>query len=236
LGALTEDQKEVLRRMQHSTKRISRMASDMFELSVGRHVKKQLDLRRGDVRECIQQALHEITPIADSKSITISTDLDAAPGALYFEAGQIEQAVINLLDNACKFTPKAGTIDIQGYPFFWERRGVRNSPSPSDERRYQAGRNLNAYRIDIRNSGAFIPREHLPNIFEEYTSYAGGRDRSGGGLGLAICRMIATLHDGRVWAENTDRGPMFSFVLPVQPEETRILDVSQKQLLHFSEA
>ena len=46
LGPLNEDQKEVLRRMQHSTKRLSRMASAMFELSVGRHVKRQPDLRQ----------------------------------------------------------------------------------------------------------------------------------------------------------------------------------------------
>ena len=74
------------------------------------------------------------------------------------------------------------------------------------EGRFQEMRTLNAYRIDIRNSGARIPHDHLANIFEEYTSYAGGQDRSGTGLGLAICRMIATLHEGRVWAENTVSG------------------------------
>ena len=73
--------------------------------------------------------------------------------------------------------------------------------------------------MDILDSGPRIPREHLGKIFEEYTSYAGGQDRSGGGLGLAICRMIITAHDGRVWAENTDHGPCFSFVLPVRSQE-----------------
>ena len=77
----------------------------------------------------------------------------------------------------------------------------------------------NTYRIDIRDSGNAIPAEHIDHIFEEYTSYAGGRDRSGGGLGLAICRMIIAQHDGRVWAENTELGPMFSIVLPVYRAE-----------------
>ena len=75
LGPLTENQREVLRRMQHSTKRLSRMAAAMFQLSVGRHVKRRLDLQRGDIRECLDQALHEITPFADDKAIAITTDL-----------------------------------------------------------------------------------------------------------------------------------------------------------------
>ena len=56
----------------------------------------------------------------------------------------------------------------------------------------------------------------MTRIFEEYTRYAGGSDRSGGGLGLAICRMILTRHKGRIWAESTATGAMFSFVLPLQ--------------------
>jgi signal transduction histidine kinase len=66
-----------------------------------------------------------------------------------------------------------------------------------------------------------IPLEHLDRIFEEYTSYAGGKDRSGGGLGLAICRMIVSEHDGQVWAENTGAGPMISFVIPLRAEVVR---------------
>jgi K+-sensing histidine kinase KdpD len=88
------------------------------------------------------------------------------------------------------------------------------------ERRRQINtRDPNSYRIDIVDSGGAIPEEHLEGIFEEYTSYAGGRDRSGGGLGLAICKMIVTEHEGHVWAENTETGPMFSFVLPTQRTE-----------------
>jgi signal transduction histidine kinase len=210
LGPLTESQREVLRRMQHSTKRLSRMASAMFQLSIGRHVKRPVDLQRGDIRECLEQALHEIAPFADDKAIAITTDLAGCDHPLYFEAGQIEQVLINVLDNACKFTPRAGAIELHGYPYFWERRTTRSSLPPVAERRR---------RTDIRDSGNAIPPEHIDHIFEEYTSYAGGRDRSGGGLGLAISRMIITQHEGRVWAENTELGPMFSIVLPVHRPE-----------------
>jgi len=215
LGPLTEEQKEVLGRMRQSVKRLSRMASAMFELGVGRQLKRRPDLRPADIRERVEQALHEITPAADSKNISISVELAPEEGKAYLEPGQIEQVLMNLLDNACKFTPKGGSIEIRGYPFFWERRAAQSSSILVTDRRFRDNHAPNSYRIDIRDSGPQIPVEHIGKIFEEYTSYVGSQDRSGGGLGLAICRMIIQAHEGRVWMENTDYGPRFSFVLPV---------------------
>jgi signal transduction histidine kinase len=225
LGPLTESQREVLRRMLNSAKRLSRMASAMFQLSVGRHVKRRPELQRSDLRECLDQALHEIAPSAAEKSLEINVDMAASPRPLYFEAAAIEQVLINILDNACKFTARGGLIELRGYPFFWDRR--RSSPLLPQvaERRRRATGEPTGYRVDIRNSGGPIPDEHLSEIFEEYTCYGGGRDRSGGGLGLAITRLIVQQHDGQVWAENSDLGPMFSFVLPYgRPDSLHALE------------
>jgi signal transduction histidine kinase len=216
LGPLADPQREVLHRMQHSAKRLSRMAGAMFQLSAGRHVKRRPDLQRGDIRECLEQALHEITPFVDDKSITVTAEFLASDLPLCFEAGQIEQLLINILDNACKFTPKGGTIELRGYSYFWDRRASCSAVPSGAERRHRISQDPNAYRIDIRDSGNPILPEHLEQIFEEYTSYGGGRDRSGGGLGLAISRLIVNQHEGRIWAENTEAGPMFSIVLPAQ--------------------
>jgi signal transduction histidine kinase len=236
LGPLTEEQKEVLGRMRQSVKRLSRMASAMFELGVGRQLKRRPDLRPADIRERVEQALHEITPAADSKNISISVELAPEEGKAYLEPGQIEQVLMNLLDNACKFTPKGGAIEIRGYPYFWERRAAHSSSALVTDRRYRDSQAPNSYRIDIRDSGPQIPVEHIGKIFEEYTSYVGSQDRSGGGLGLAICRMIIQAHEGRVWMENTDYGPRFSFVLPIYSAKSagpRIEDAIQ---LSVSEA
>jgi signal transduction histidine kinase len=217
LGPITEEQREVLQRMQHSTKRLSRAASAMFDLGVGRYEKRQPDLRPGDLREAVEQAVHEITPLADAKDISISVDLTSEPAIVYLEPSQIEQVLLNLLDNACKFTPRDGEIEVREYPYFWERRvDARFSNRPPRERRQNSSTTPNSYRIDIRDSGPQIPNEYLPSIFEEYTSYTGGQDRSGGGLGLAICKMIIRTHDGALWLENTNFGPRFSFVIPVR--------------------
>jgi signal transduction histidine kinase len=221
-GPLNNEQAEVLRRMQHSTKRLSRMTFDMFQLSVGRHVQKVLKISESDLRECIEQALHEVGPQAESKKLTISVDLDPEPPAMYFEADSIEQVLVNILDNACKFAPRSGRIRIQGYPYFWERRSQRAGAIGDVDRRNRSSSAANTYRIDISDSGAPIPDSRLADIFEEYISYAGGHDRSGGGLGLAICRMIVSQHGGHIWAENRDSGPLFSFVLPLRPQQQTV--------------
>jgi signal transduction histidine kinase len=216
LGALTAEQKEVIERMHQSSKRLWRMAAAMMQLSVGRQSQARPELGKCDLLECLNQALNEVGQVAAGKQISITADLQPEGRALYIEQGKIEQVLINLLDNACKFTPKFGEIEIQGYPYFWERRSTGAAAPPTGERRSRQNRQPNAYRVDIRNSGAPIPPHHLQDIFEEYTSYSKGEDRSGGGLGLAICRMFASQHDGGIWAENTERGPRFSIVLPTR--------------------
>jgi signal transduction histidine kinase len=224
LGPLTEDQRDVIQRMLNSTQRLSRMAEAMFQLSVRREVKRRPDLQPGDIQSCLDQALHEIAPFADDKGISITVDLSPSARQLFFEAAQMEQVLIHILHNACKFTTKSGTIELKGQPYFWERRV--NTSVGSIERRKRTVRQPNSYRIDICNSGAPIPQEHFGRIFEEYTSCAGGHDRSDGGLGLAICRMIITEHDGRIWAENTSAGPMISFVIPMGTEGIRAPQIS----------
>jgi signal transduction histidine kinase len=219
MGTQNEEQQEVLRRMQHSIKRLSRMASAMFEMSIGTQVERAPELRPADIRECAQQALHEIGPLADGKRISISVDLDSETGPLLIEPGQMEQVLINILENACKFTPRGGEIELCGRPYFWDGRRPDGAAAAHEPRSAGMGQ-PNSYRIDIRDSGPRIPPEHLAEIFEEYTSYGGGPDRSGGGLGLAICKMILSSHGGRVWAENSDFGPRFSFVLPWRAAQT----------------
>ncbi len=221
LGPVNEEQREVLQRMQNSARRLSRMAQAMFQLSVGQRVEYRPDFQQGDIRECLKQALYEVMPAADKKGIAISVAFQTSPQPLFFEHEQIAQVLINLLDNACKFTPRFGSIEIRGYPYFWERRvGRMRGKGREIDRRSREWHKANAFRIDIRDSGPGVPIEHLERIFEEYTRYASGEDRSGGGLGLAICRMILNQHEGRVWAESGRAGTAFSFVLPFRLAET----------------
>lgn len=220
LGPLNEQQREVLERALRSAKRLSTIATSMFQLGVSRHCDAvQPVLTEGDLRDCVEQALHELGYLIDGKSLSVSVDMAPLAEPLLFDRSQMEQVLVNLLDNACRFTPKYGAIEIRGYPHFWERRIASIfEPRGGGERRASPSQDYNCCRIDILDSGPGIPPERLGKIFEEYTSYSGGHDRSGGGLGLAICKMIVNRHDGRIWAESRPNGALFSFVLPFRRE------------------
>ena len=215
IGSVSPEQVNLLRRMQHSVRRLSGLTDAMFELSAGRQSKPVLNVREADVEASIHQAIHEVAQHAQQKQIRVSATV-ARPGQPFlFDSGKIEQVLINLLENSCKFTPKQGSVEVSAYPVAWEysaddgtKSVARSSGSTSETLP------LNAYRIDVRDSGSGIPVEHVHSIFEEYTTYSGGKDRSGGGLGLAICRMIVNAHQGAIWAQSDETGTQFSLVLP----------------------
>lgn len=216
-GSLSSEQKEIVRRMHQSSKRLARLSTAMFQLGVARHFEAKPVLRPGDLRGVIDQALHELGHMLDEKDLGVSIDLLPSPEVLLFDKMQLEQLFVNLLDNGFRFTPRYGSVEIRGYPYFWDRRitPANGSIDNGADRRKASTRAANAYRVDIRDSGPGIPPELLERIFEEYTSYSGGNDRSGGGLGLAICKMIANRHQGKLWAENSGTGAVFSLVLPL---------------------
>jgi signal transduction histidine kinase len=216
LGGLTADQKDVLYRMQRSADRLTRAAIAVFDLTLGNRAKDRLVLRPDSIENCIEQAIHEIRPRSEEKDISVILRLRSIPANLCFDADQVEQVLLNLLDNACRFTPKHGLIEIAGYPFFCERR-THPAPLHTAERRVRQNREPNSFRVDIKDSGPPVPAESIPLIFEEYIPYSSPEDRSGGGLGLAICKSIVRSHQGQIWVRSGPDGVVFSFLLPIHP-------------------
>jgi signal transduction histidine kinase len=218
LGPLSATQQNVLQRTLHSVKRLSRLATALFQWSSGMRVGLQSQIREADIQECCCQAVHEIKPFADEKSISIELDLQAPAQPLYFDPAQMEQLLVNLLENSCKFTPRGGYIRIRGFSAFWDRRSATVAQDGLwIERRYTHSRRANAYRMEVTDNGMGVRPEHLRTIFQEYTSYGGGRDRSGSGLGLAICKRILDEHGGEIFAESGGQGVTFAFLLPFTP-------------------
>jgi signal transduction histidine kinase len=214
LGNLTADQREAVDRMKHSVARLSRLTTSLFELSVGQRTDRSPNLQKGDLPECVERALQVAGPLCQDRRISLDWQFRKPEADLYFVPDQIEQVMINLLENSCKFTPRGGYIQIRAYPYFWERRLSRGWSPAGIDRRRTPSRNCNSFRLEIRDNGPGILPEHVDSVFEEYTSYAGGEDRSGAGLGLAICKVILRSHGGRIWAEASATGANFSFVLP----------------------
>jgi signal transduction histidine kinase len=228
LGALNAAQTDTLQRMQHSIQRLSRLSKAMFQLSVGQIDGQEPHIHPAEIDACVEQAVYEIMPAADAKDIEISIRIDQPPLPLCFDPCQIEQVLINLLENACKFTPASGTVSVRGYPAAWTFRDDYFGGTP--DKGADESEMPNAYRIDVIDSGPGIPPEHINTIFEHYVSYAGSKDRSGTGLGLAICKLIMAGHHGEVFAESRSDGAIFSFVLPLAGTELKDGEVETGQL------
>jgi signal transduction histidine kinase len=215
LGSLNNEQVKVLERMQRSIKRLSRLTSGIFQISVDHRAPRRMARKNGDIAGCIAQAVHEVAAVVQSKHIELRVQAAPCGESLLFDDTQIEQLLVNLLDNACRFTPRNGLIEIRGNSVFWDRRypnmteGVNHA-----DRREAASCGYNAYRVEIRDSGPGVPPEDLERIFEEYTTEAPASEWSRAGLGLAICRQIVHAHHGVVFAESGNEGGVFVFMLP----------------------
>ena len=200
LGAINPEQTRVLRKMQRSLGRLDGLATAVTDLGTRDGFRSHLNLQPASIEGCLDQAVHEILPLAEQKQIALTVDVDPPAGPLLLDAGEIERVFVNLLDNACKFAPKHGSIEVRGY---------------SAARDGQRGAGLSwGYRIDISDNGPGVPPSRLHEIFREYASFGGPSDRSGSGLGLAICETIVGAHNGRIWASSEGRGTSFSLILP----------------------
>jgi signal transduction histidine kinase len=222
LGTLNAEQTKVLERMQRSIKRLSRLASGMFYLSVDPQSPRRLKRKQGDIDACIHQAVHELAPVLESKQIEMRLSVEPPTRTLLFDEMQIEQVLVNLLDNASRFTPRNGRVEIRAQSAFWERRRSNmTGDAGRPERRETATQECNAYRVEVRDSGSGIPPGDEEWIFEEYASHAKRYESSRAGLGLTICRQIINAHHGAIFAESGGSGGSFVFLLPYAEEASR---------------
>jgi signal transduction histidine kinase len=229
LGQLSSEQHAVISRILRSINRLNRIVSTMFDMAVGQPGDSRTQHQLEHLLTCVEQAVHEIAPVLRNRNIDLQLDLLPAAGPLCFDPLKIEQVFVNLLENSARYVPRGGVIRICGYPWFWERRRLSaHELSLPAERRRPADRvsglngpEPNAYRVDITDNGPGILPSQIDRLFEEFTVHGGASDRSGAGLGLAICRMITDQHNGKIWAESPKSGgATFCVVTPYCEEES----------------
>lgn len=205
LGPLTDKQGETLERVRHSTARLTRLAASTLDLLGQGRTETRLRLQRSQFTAILEAALADVRPYLDEKEIEVKTNVLPPRGVLWVEPEQLQQVLVNLLENSCRYVPVRGKVEVTAYPWSRDEGDATQSEGKTGLR----------YRVDILDSGPGVPAGRAERIFEEYTSFSGPGDRSGVGLGLAICRSIVHAHGGSIWATPSDSGGMFSFVLPL---------------------
>jgi PAS domain S-box-containing protein len=169
----------------------NQLISDLLDVSRIISGKLRLDLRTVELPSVIEAAVEATRPAAEAKGILLMTALDPHAGPINGDADRLQQVVWNLLTNAIKFTPEEGEIEVR---------------LESVDTRVQ---------ITVKDSGAGIPPEFLPHIFERFRQADPGANRihGGMGLGLSIVRQLVELHGGTVKAESEGEGKGATFTV-----------------------
>ncbi|MBQ9860504.1 MAG: HAMP domain-containing histidine kinase [Clostridia bacterium] len=188
-----QKQSYYLKIVSDEVKRLSRLVRSMLDLSRIDSGELKMTRVRLDLTEAMCSVLVSSEPRIEGKRLTISGMEDAEKTEIDGDYDLMSQVLYNLLDNAIKFTNEGGDIDIR--------------------MRSQDGR----VYVTVRNTGAGIPAEELPQIFERYYKSDRSRslDKNGLGLGLYIVQTVIRLHGGEITVRSVEgEFTEFSFWVP----------------------
>jgi signal transduction histidine kinase len=140
----------------------------------------------------------ELLPLAQELEIDLQLTVPSNLPLLYVDQEQIERVLLNLVDNAIKFTPSGGQVVIEAYPP--QRLGGHDG----------------FVRVQVRDTGPGVPDEHKERLFDRFAQMEGQKtQRRGTGLGLTFCKLAVEAHNGRIWVEDSPQGgAIFVFTLP----------------------
>ena len=172
--------------------RLGLIVEDLMRLSELEDSQTRLNLEEVDVRSLIDNVIPAFAHRLAEKHLEIQVDAGTEPLLVMADPFRLEQVLVNLIDNAVKYT---------------ERGAIRVSLRKDDRRLV----------IEVADTGIGIPKEHLPRIFERFYVVDKSRSRrvGGTGLGLAIVKHIVLLHNGSVDVESTPgEGTKFTVSLP----------------------
>jgi PAS domain S-box-containing protein len=174
-----------------SAQRLQRLISSLLDinrLEMGQSITSQ---KRVEIASLVREALDAIQPNIDGKNQQAHTRLEPDLPELWVDEDMIRRVLINLLENAAKFTPSKGSISVQV-----ERFGEQ-------------------VRFCIQDNGPGIPPEARESIFDKFRRLNAENAPKGFGLGLAFCRLAVQAHGGRIWVESeVGHGSRFYFTLP----------------------
>jgi signal transduction histidine kinase len=175
---------------------VNRLLGDLLylaELDAGQVLNRREDVPLEDV---VARCVRRIEPAARARGLSVDVDVAAEAVLRGIDPDKLERALTNVLDNAAKFSPPGGEIEVHG----WRENGV----APA------------RVLCSVTNAGAPIPDDDLPRLFDRF--FRGDRARrsaSGSGLGLAIARELIELNHGSIAAANEPAGRVrFTVSLP----------------------
>lgn len=172
---------------------IDRMITDILQTATSPNIRLQIQPTQLDLVAFLNQILMELESQFQSKSLNLKTDIPHDTPCVYADQERIRQVVVNLLDNAIKYTPRGGTLQVS-----------------------VLHRTSQKVQVSICDSGPGIPEENRDRIFQEHFRLARDEAQEGYGIGLSLCKRIIVAHYGNIWVDSSfTKGSCFHFTLPV---------------------
>lgn len=196
-GEVSLEQREHLTTVLGSANQLLTMIDDLLEATRAESGKLRVEVRCIGVHDVVQQAVTMLRATANEKRITLETKVESGLPLVAADPERVLQILINLIDNALKFTPAGGSVIVKA------------TLMPQD---------LDYVCISVADTGRGVSPESKHVIFERlYQDPSSSiNSRKGLGLGLYIVQELVRLHGGRVWVESQlGRGSIFSFTLPL---------------------
>jgi heavy metal sensor kinase len=188
-----EEYRAVLEGVNEEVDRLIRLVGSLLTLARADAGEIPITRERVTLADAVDGAIEQVAPLAAERQVALSRDGDARV-AVSADESLLLQLLLNLLDNAIKYTPPGGTVAVR-----WEADAARAT-------------------LLVTDSGIGIPPEHLPHLFERFYRVDTARSRAEGGtgLGLAISRWIAEAHGGNIAvASEPGRGTTVTVDLPL---------------------
>ena len=147
-----------------------------------------------DVLRLLREVVDYVSPVAFDRGQTLVTELPKSLPLVKADEVRLRQIVLNLLNNALKFTQEGGKITLR------------------------ASQKEDSLIIEVQDNGPGIDEKEQEHLFEPYHRMEAGEERlSGLGLGLALCKTLVELHGGKIWAKSQMcKGSIFTFSVPLQ--------------------
>ncbi|MDZ4806535.1 MAG: ATP-binding protein [Candidatus Eisenbacteria bacterium] len=191
---LPADRIRFLDTVSRHTDRLSTLIEDLLELSRLESPETRLQVQPVAMETAAQRALDLLEGAADNQNVTLQNNVPNGLPLVIADAGSLEQILVNLLDNAIKYTPPGGQVTLS------------------------AVRKDGRIRVTVVDTGIGIPAGDLPRLFERFFRVDRGRSREQGGtgLGLAIVKHLVHLQGGELGVESEPgRGSTFWFTLRI---------------------
>jgi len=174
---------------------IDHMITDLLESGQSTNKKFIMKPEKVSLGELCHESIEKLKEQWLAKSQTLKTDVPSDIPPTYVDRERIQQVLMNLLDNAIKYTPQGGTIHLS-----------------------VLHRTTQKVQVSICDNGPGIPEEQREQIFEDAFRLERDAEADGYGIGLSLCQKIVQAHYGKIWVDSVcGQGSCFHFTLPAYP-------------------